>query len=261
MKIQLIRHATTLLTYHQKTFLIDPVFSPKGALSAIEGVPNTQSNPLVDLPFQNDSDLLSALQSCDAILVTHTHRDHFDIEALIKLMPSLLDIPVFCQPGDPCKIKEAGFTNVQPIASTLNWDGIQITRTKGRHGHGAIAVAMGTVSGFVFQAEAAPTVYLTGDTVWCTHVRKALEQFQPEVTITYCGEARFGKGKPITMNAKDVAHICNLLPKSQVVAVHMEAWNHCRLTRAALKAYATEAGFGTQVFIPENGDVIDFTHS
>ena len=40
MKIQLIRHATHILYINNKKILIDPMLSPKGAMPAIEDVPN-----------------------------------------------------------------------------------------------------------------------------------------------------------------------------------------------------------------------------
>ncbi|HBE78656.1 MAG TPA: hypothetical protein DDW65_12910, partial [Firmicutes bacterium] len=95
MKIQLLRHATCLISYQGKKILLDPMLSPAGALEAIPHVPNPAYNPLVELPANiNLSDLLANL---NAILVTHTHRDHFDNVAL-EILPK--EIPLFCQPAD-----------------------------------------------------------------------------------------------------------------------------------------------------------------
>lgn len=250
MKIQLIRHATLVLTMKEKKILIDPMLNPKHTLEAIEHVPITDKNPLVDLPFKAETIL-----DCDGILITHTHRDHFS-----GLTPDQLPerIPLFCQPEDEEKIKESGFQTVIPVTDSLEWEGITLTRTKGRHGYGDIAAKMAPVSGFIISSHNEPVVYLTGDTVWCTYVKNALLKYRPQIVIGYCGEAKFSYGRPITLNAQDVLSICRQARNSKVVAVHMEAWNHCRLTRKELREYTQKHHIDNRVYIPEDGDSIEF---
>ncbi len=250
MKIQLIRHATLILHLNNKKILVDPILSPKGTISAVENVPDTRNNPLVDLPIPVDS-----IVDCDAVLITHTHRDHFD-DIAAKSIPK--EIPVFCQPEDEAKIKESGFLNVIPINESFEWEGIKFDRTNGKHGHGVIALKMAPVSGFIISAPGEPTVYLTGDTVWCSCVEKTLSKYMPEVVISYCGEARFSYGKPITMNASDILAICKKTPGAKVVAVHMEAWNHCRLPRRTLRDFIMENNMDRRVYIPSDGELLEF---
>jgi hypothetical protein len=57
---------------------------------------------------------------------------------------------------------------------------------------------MGRVSGFILKAVGEPTMYITGDTIWCEEVKKALDIYRPEVTIVNAGGARFITGDPIT---------------------------------------------------------------
>ncbi len=250
MQIQLIRHATLILNTNNKKILVDPILSKKGTMSAIPSVPNSNANPLVELPVP-----VETLIDCDAVIVTHTHRDHFDEEAG-KLLPKSL--PVLCQPEDFDKFVKLGFTEVKPIVSSLEWEGINITRTKGRHGHGIIAGRMAPVSGFIISAPGEPVIYLTGDTVWYSCTEKAMKKFNPDVTICYCGEAKFKLGKPITMNAQDILEVSKTCPSTKIVAVHMEAWNHCRLSRKNLRDFTIENNIEKQVFIPENGEVLTF---
>ncbi len=250
MQIQLIRHATLILNINNKKILVDPILSKKGTMSAIPSVPNSNANPLVELPVP-----VETLIDCDAVIVTHTHRDHFDEEAG-KLLPKSL--PVLCQPEDFDKFVKLGFTEVKPIVSSLEWEGINITRTKGRHGHGIIAGRMAPVSGFIISAPGEPVIYLTGDTVWYSCTEKAMKKFNPDVTICYCGEAKFKLGKPITMNAQDILEVSKTCPSTKIVAVHMEAWNHCRLSRKNLRDFTKENNIEKQVFIPENGEVLTF---
>ena len=68
------------------------------------------------------------------------------------------------------------------------------------------------------------------------------------------GAAQFLHGDPITMTAGDVVRVCRAAPQAQVVAVHMEAINHCLLTREELAQQAESAG--VRVVIPEDGEEV-----
>lgn len=249
MRFEHIRHATCVLTVANKRLLIDPTLSPKGALPAIEGVPDTRNNPLVDLPVPIES-----LLSCDAVVVTHTHSDHFD-EAAARLLPKQL--PVFCQPEDEKKLTELGFKQVIPVYTDVRWEGITFNRTKARHGHGDIAKSMAPSSGYLISAQGQPTVYVTGDTVWCSYTKMAINQYNPDIIVCYCGEARFETGRPITMGLADIRSVCANARKAKVIAIHMEAWNHCRLTRDKLSEAVIANGLQKQVSIPQNGESIN----
>lgn len=250
MKIETIRHGTVILDINGLRLLVDPVLGEKGTMPAIKDVPNTDKNPLVDLPVP-----VTSIINCDAVLVTHTHSDHFDGKAA-ELLPK--GIPLFCQPEDEGKIREKGFKNVTAVHSDHSWDGITFHRTGGRHGHGAIAVKMAPVSGFVITAREEPSVYIAGDTVWCSCVRKAMHKYKPDIMVCNCGEARFSTGRAITMGTGDIQRICSFYPDVKVVAVHMEAWNHCRLTREALTGFLKENQWESRVSVPSNGDSLIF---
>lgn len=249
MNIQLVRHATLQLLFHNYKLLIDPMLSPAGTLPTTPNTPNPLPNPLVDLPI-NVSELLDA----DAILITHTHRDHLD-DAAINILPKQL--PVFCQPEDEEKLEKHGFTNVTSIEEKYEWNGIRFTRTGGQHGTGEIGKQMGPVSGFVLQADDESTLYLTGDTIWCSEVDSALEQHQPEITVIFAGAAQFLTGDPITMTKEDICLVAKKAPQTKIIVAHMETWNHCLLTRSELRAYVESKQLTEQVLVPENGEWIN----
>jgi hypothetical protein len=56
------------------------------------------------------------------------------------------------------------------------------------------------------------------------------------------------------MTAGDVIRVCRAAPQAHVVAVHMEAINHCLLTRAELAKQAESAG--VRVVIPDDGEEV-----
>lgn len=246
MQVQLIRHATHILNYNGKKILVDPMFSEKGTLTPIENVPNTNYNPLVPLPIE-----IETLINCDLILLTHTHRDHFD-DAAIQHIPK--HIPILCQTEDILKLKSLGFQDIHGIKNSKIHDGIEFIRAKAKHGHGAIGIAMSPSSGYILKAENEPVVYITGDTIYFSEISRIISNHQPNVILGYCGEAKFCKGKAITLNTNDILKICALMSDAIFGAIHMEAWNHCRLSRESLNESIQKKGFQNQVWIPNDGE-------
>lgn len=250
MKIQLIRHATMIIDIKGKRILIDPMLSDAGTLAAVPGVANNSNNPLVNLSVDP-----LALTNVDAIMVTHTHLDHFDDAATALLPHSCL---LFGQPADEARILKAGFTNLQVIDESYKWNGITITRTAGQHGTGRIGEKMGPVSGFVLESPGEPVLYIAGDTIWCQEVQDALEKYHPQVIVCFAGSAKFSSGDPITMTKEDILSVSKTSPTSKIIAVHLEAWNHCGLTRRELLEYSEDNSLTEQVYIPHDGEWMTF---
>lgn len=250
MKIRLIRHATLIVTIKGHTLLVDPMLSPEGDLPAVRNSPNQRPNPLVPLPA-DPGDIINV----DAVLLTHTHFDHFD-EAAARLLPK--NIPVLCQPGDTAKLNGLGFSTVLTVPDTLSWNEIVFTRTGGQHGTGEIGKKMAPVSGYCLQAPGEPSLYIAGDTIWCGEVDQALEAHRPDVTVVYAGAARFLTGDPITMTAEDVRRVCLKSPETRVVAVHMESVNHCLSTRRELREFLEKEQLLQRVCIPADGEWMEF---
>jgi hypothetical protein len=119
------------------------------------------------------------------------------------------------------------------------------------------AGALGPVSGFVLSAPGEPTLYVAGDTVCCDAVAQAIAAHSPECIVVNAGGARFVRGGTITMEAADVIATAGAAPSARVVAVHMEAINHCLETRAELAERVDAAGLSDRVVIPGDGDAIE----
>jgi len=253
MQIHFLRHATMVVAIQGRYILVDPLLSPAGAMAPVANAANARRIPLVELPLA-DEELSYMLGHLDAVLVTHTHRDHWDDRA-IELLPRQL--PIVCQPPDATQIEREGFSAVNPVATSYSWRGVEISRTGGQHGSGEIGRQMGPVSGFVLRAAGEPALYIAGDTIWCSEVERALDEHQPDVAVVNAGAAQFLTGGPITMDAGDVMQVCRALPGGQVIAVHMEAVNHCLLTRAALRAQLDQEGLAQRVEIPADGALIE----
>jgi hypothetical protein len=117
---------------------------------------------------------------------------------------------------------------------------------------------MAPASGFLIAAEGEPKLYVAGDTIWCGEVAEVLAREQPQVTVVNAGAAQFVQGGPITMDGADVAELARNAPRTEVVAVHMEAINHCLLTREGLRSELAGHGLAARVAIPADGEALSF---
>ncbi|HYI74441.1 MAG TPA: MBL fold metallo-hydrolase [Gaiellaceae bacterium] len=236
MRITLIRNATLIVEVGGKRILVDPMLDDEGSRPAIEGTRNQVANPTVPLPLP----VQEVVRDLDAVLVTHRHRDHLDATAE-ELLPR--DVPVFCQPEDAEALRELGL-DARPVDSSLDWDGLVLTRTPARHGSGRLAELLAPVSGFVLD-----DLYVAGDTVWYEGVEETIATHDPRVAVVNAGGAEFLEGGLIVMGADDVREVVARVPT--VIAVHMEAINHCFLERACLAAAVPG------VLVPRDGETVE----
>ena len=235
MDVTLARHATLVVDLDGTRFLVDPMLSEAGANPPVENTPRQRRNPLVDLP---NVDL-----DHDAVLVTHRHTDHWDAWA-DAVDP---DTPLFCNPAEAEAFRADGLTDVRPVDGRETFAGVSIERAPARHGHGEVADAMAPVCGFVLAGE--ESLYLAGDTVWYDPVPETIDAHDPDAVVVNAGAAQFVDGEPITMDAEDVRRVVKRAD-CPVVAVHMEAINHCLLERDDLREAVPDA------VIPDDGETV-----
>ena len=259
MKLTQIRNATMLLDYAGKKFLIDPMLAEKEAWPGFAGNARPHlRNPLVELPVP-----AASLLGVDAVIITHTHRDHWD-EAAQQLIPKTMMI--YSQDeADAALIRSQGFENVRVLQEENHFvDGLTIYKTEGQHGSNALYAdkvmgdLLGDACGLVFTHPSEKTLYIAGDTVWVKPYVRTLQRFQPQVVVMNTGNATNDRYGPIIMGKEDTLHTLRILPEATLVSSHMEAINHCLLTRAELRAYTLEQGIADQVLIPEDGETMTF---
>ncbi|WP_079480532.1 MBL fold metallo-hydrolase [Halobacillus salinus] len=252
MKITHIRNATMLVEYANHRFLIDPFFADKGSMPPFENTTNQHlNNPLVELPIH-----VEELLDVDAVFVTHLHPDHFD-EAAKEKIPK--DMPIYVQnEKDQAQVEGAGFTKVMCLDEVDTIGGVKVIRTEGQHGSEEMTSLTGSVSGIVFTYHNEKTLYIAGDTIWYDGVEEVIDTHRPEVIVVNAGAAQFLEGGPITMTKEDVVRTHEESPDANIVAVHMEALNHCLLTRRELEDYVEANAIASKIAIPENGESMNY---
>lgn len=254
MQITQVRNATQIIEYASARFLIDPMLSPKDAFPAFAGTPNEERrNPTVELPFA-----LDRIVDVDAVIVTHTHMDHWDPAASAALAKA---IPLFAQnEKDAEKLRGEGFTDVRLLTNDSRFGAIRLTKTPGQHGSDEairlLGQRLGEVCGVVFRHEGERSLYLAGDTVWNAYVAESIATHAPEAIVLNCGDARIHAVGPIIMGVEDVRAVAAAAPRATIVATHMEAVNHATLSRADLRQFARDAGFVDRLIVPGDGETI-----
>src|SRR5690349_5905601 len=121
-KIRLLRNATLIVETGETKFLVDPMLGKKDSMDPVKNAANSLRIPMVELPVA-ENELKKLIEETDAILLTHTHRDHWD-EPARQLIPK--DKPLFCQPQDEQKLEEQGFTNLKPVHEQASFKNISI---------------------------------------------------------------------------------------------------------------------------------------
>ncbi|MBY6309903.1 MBL fold metallo-hydrolase [Alcaligenes faecalis] len=261
VEVQLIRNATVKIDFSGTTFLVDPMLSAKGEFPGFPGTYRSElRNPLVDLPFSAKE----VLDSVEAVVVTHTHTDHWD-EAAQKAIPK--DLPVFTQnEADAKMIRSQGFKDVRVLDGSTTFKGVKLSKTGGQHGTDlwfadpVRSEAMGPVMGVVFSAPQTKTVYVAGDTVWRPEVDQALEQHKPDVVILNTGSALMSgfEQHPIIMGKQDTLQATKAAPNAAIVAVHMDSVNHMSLSRKELSEFVKGQKIEKSVLIPADGESMKF---
>lgn len=254
MKITQIRNATIIVDYGGTRFLLDPMLAAKGSFPAFAGTANERANPLVDLPLSLDT-----IVDVDAVIVTHTHRDHWD-DAAARALPKHL--PLFVQhEKDAARIRAEGFADVRVLAEGTTFGGVSLAKTPGQHGSDAamrlIGERLGEVCGVVFRHPDERTLYVAGDTVWNRFVAESLRCHRPKVVVLNCGDARIDGCGSIIMGKEDVAAVCRAAPEALVIASHMDAVNHAMLSRQALRGFLRQTGLSDRVLVPEDGETCE----
>ncbi|OZN49438.1 MBL fold metallo-hydrolase [Gallibacterium anatis] len=257
---QHIRNATAKIDIAGTTFLVDPYLAPKGSYAGFEGTVNSEKrNPLIELSMPVNK----VLQGVDAVIVTHTHYDHWDKVAQ-QLLPKSL--PIFVQnAGDAKIIRGQGFKDVRVVGKNTTFNKVRLSKTGGQHGTDEmysvpqLAELAGEAMGVVMQAEGEKTLYLIGDTIWNYEVDHALDTYKPDLVVMNTGYAQLtGFKNSIIMGTADVAKAYKKAPNAQLITVHMDAVNHTTISSDQMRKFVKQEKMTDRVNVPKEGQTLSF---
>jgi len=261
MLIHHLRNATFVIESKENFILIDPMLSEKGKLPPFALIRHKpQRNPTVALPG-NASQFLSKVTHC---LITHsqksgieflTHTDHLDKPGKSFLQKN--DIPIVCCRQDAPYIKKNGI-NVEAALDYWQptpWLGGEITAVPALHGHSWMHNFMANGAGFYLQLPGEPSIYISGDTVYTDDVERALTECKPDIAVVAAGGASLDMGGPILMPMDEIITFIRTAP-GKVIANHLEALNHCPVTRTQLKQELEKNELSAKTVIPDDGETL-----
>jgi L-ascorbate metabolism protein UlaG (beta-lactamase superfamily) len=263
MKIHHLRSATFIIESGETFILIDPMLGKKGSLppfSVLKAKP--ARNPTVEMP-NNAKELLTKVTHT---LITHSrtlgikalqHADHLDSAGEAFLTSR--NIPVATPAKDKAYLEKYGLRVNWVIKDweTIDFLGGKLTAVPALHGHGWIHMVMANGVGFFLDLPNEPSIYISGDTVLTDDVKRALNELKPDITVVAAGRARMDVGQPLLMSIDEVMEFIHLSP-NKVIANHMEALNHCAVTRPILKEAIDKNGLSDKVLIPADGETLEF---
>lgn len=256
MNITQVRNATVVIQMGQAVVLVDPMFAPKGAIPGLTYFGSERRrNPLVDLPDITEL-LLEQVTHC---LITHCQKGHFDhLDRRATQWLRERNIPVFCAEGDAEFLQQKGLRVIalSPERRSGFLSG-QIQLIPCLHGRGLIGKMMAHGVGYFIQLPDEPSLYLTGDTLLTDAVRDCIALNQPDITLIPAGGARFDVGGEIIMGVEEAVAVGALTGK-QVIANHLEALDHCPVSRAQLQAEVNRRNWQGRFFIPADGETLEF---
>ena len=259
---QHIRSATSKVTFAGITFLVDPLLAAKDAYPGFDVAKYDADKriPMTELPMSIEE----VLKGIDAVIVTHTHSDHWDEVACEKIGK---DIPIFTQHAADAKlIRSKGFKDVRVTGTKTPFKNVFISKTAGEHGSEQIlsdpmiAEISDESMGFVLSSkDSKNTIYFAGDTIWNGYVEVSIKKHNPDFIVLNTGYAEIkGYEGSLIMGKDDVVTCTNFAKNSKVICVHMDAINHCSLKRYMLRDFVKEKKLEDKVFIPDDGESIKF---
>lgn len=192
MRITYIGHSTVLIRDKEFNILTDPYFS-----SNFSGLKRRL------LP----SMAIEKLPEIDLILISHTHPDHCDYDALDKMNKSC---KVIIPQGASSKIRRMGFD----VKELKDWESIRI----GEHNITAVpAKHQGKCAGYIITGS--KTIYFAGDTFLIPSLNDLANKYNIDIAFLPIGGNRFFGFKMI-MDPQEAALAAQTLKPGIVIPIH-----------------------------------------
>lgn len=236
---------TAILDVAGLRFISDPTFDMGGTdYETPVYVLHKQASPAVDE---------NVLGDIDAVLLSHDH--HFD--NLDRSGRALLGRAhrVFVPLAGAQRLGggATGLSAWEQVELDANGGArVRITATPARHG--PPDGDRGPVIGFLLSdarltSERAPSIYVSGDTVWYEGVEEVARRADVRIAFLFMGAARVREvgSAHLTMTADEGVLAARAMPNAVIVPLHYEGWAHFSEGRAEIERAFTAAGLGNRL--------------
>jgi RimJ/RimL family protein N-acetyltransferase/L-ascorbate metabolism protein UlaG (beta-lactamase superfamily) len=232
---------TALIDIAGARFVTDPTFDPPGRY--IVGDRVLTKTAVSSRPAE-------AVGPVDAVLLSHDqHPDNLDRagRAVLSQAPLILTTPVAARRlgGNAVGLAPWESKKVPAVDGAVS---MRVTAVPAQHGPDGTTHITGDVAGFVIQADAGPTVYISGDNASLAAVEQIARRFPAvDIAVLHGGAARTSLlgAANLTLDADGLVAAARLLQPRRVVPVHVDSWDHLTETRADVEIAFAAAGLAS----------------
>lgn len=222
-RLTLIGGPTVLIEFAGLRLLTDPTFDAPGDYALPHVTLHKTHGPALDV---------DKIGKVDAVLLSHDqHADNLDTSgrSFLGQAGHVLTTQAGAHRlgGNAKGLAPWQSVELQTAAGRV----IRVTATPARHGPAGIEPFSGDVIGFILEADGAPTIYVTGDTVWYDGVAEVARRFKAGVVVLFAGSAQTRGPFNLTMNVNDAIETAHAFPQAAIVPVHCDGWAHFKQNR------------------------------
>jgi L-ascorbate metabolism protein UlaG (beta-lactamase superfamily) len=245
--------------------LTDPMLGPRSEQAFT--LPQHPSSGVLHAPIARYTSLPAfEPQWLSAILISHTHNDHFDVRAK-QLLPK--QVPVVVTVAGAELVRAAGFSDVRPLdwgeSLTLLAGGVElrVLAVPARHAHDPqLDHNLGRGNGYVLDFQDARgrlRAYWTGDAVLSDESRELAAKHGPiDVLLPHLGGVGGDGGLGLrSMNAAEAVELTERVAPRLVLPIHHTTFGHYREPIVALQQRAAEAGLSKRFRFLQEGETFD----
>jgi L-ascorbate metabolism protein UlaG (beta-lactamase superfamily) len=251
VRITSIGGPTALLELDGLRLLTDPTFDPSGS---------DYSTPLYTLhKVTGPAIRAEAIGPVTAVLLSHDH--HFDNldgagRALLARVPHVLTTVAGAERlGHGAVGLGAGD---ERVLRSPNGRQLMISATPARHGPSG--GDRGPVIGFTLRWTDKPdsVLYISGDTVWYEGVEQLLDREPVRIAILFAGAAQVAAVGPahLTFTAGEMVQVARACPKSLILPLHIEGWQHYSESRKDVEAAFAREGLSKRLRLLDRGETL-----
>lgn len=242
--LTLIGGPTVLIDYAGLRLITDPTFDAPGDYQLPHVTLHKTHGPALDA---------AKVGAVDAVLLSHDqHADNLDTSGRDFLARAGRVLTTQVGAGR-LGGKAEGLAPWQSVALKAKDGTVRITAAPARHGPAGIEPFAGDVIGFVLEAEGAPTVYITGDTVWYDGVAEVARRFKAGIVVLFAGSAQTRGPFNLTMNVNDAIETAHAFPQAAIVPVHCDGWAHFTQDRDDIVSSFKALGLAQRLRLLEPG--------